>query len=394
MRKTFHRIFLTATVCLLLCAGIAAADGETLYRTEYCFREGDFSTADMGGVDGIFVTAVPDASVAVVKLGNRTVCVGDTVAAASLNDLRLVPTCTETKDAVLTYCPIYGTYPAAPTQLTIRIQSGKNEAPKAANVDFETYKNIANDGKLSATDKEGGELTFQLVDAPKRGTVTISDDGTFVYTPRENKVGEDRFTYTATDDAGNVSKPATVNIRILDPKEKMTFSDLSDDPGCFEAMWLREQGLCGGRTIGAQTCFYPQETVSRGEFLVMAMELFGITPDAKANLSSVCDADDVPVWMQSYLSAALRRDIVRGRPSPDGLCFAANDAITGREAAVMLQNILELPVPTATVKTSQADWSANAVAALSDAGICMDYGDTSMTRIEVANLLYRVSGLT
>lgn len=393
MRKTFRSIFFTALIGLLLCTGVLAADGETLCQTEYCFSEGDFSSAETGGVDGIFVTAVPDASVAVVKLGSRTIRPGDTLAAASLSALRLVPTCTETSDAVLTYCPIYGSCPASPTQLTIRIQSGKNEAPKANNIDFETYKNIANDGKLSATDKEGGELTYQLVDAPKRGTVTLSDDGTFVYTPDKNKVGDDRFTYTATDDAGNVSKPATVSIRILNPTQKMTFSDLSGDLSCFEAMWTQEQGLCSGRTIASEYCYCPHETVSRGEFLVMAMELFGISPDEEASLTAISDADAVPVWVQPYLSAALRHGIVRGKNTSGRLCFCANDAITGQEAAVMLENILELPVPTAAAKSSQPSWAAYAVAALSDAGIRADFSSAEMTRIEAASLLYRLSDL-
>lgn len=389
MQKTFRRIWMATLVCALLGVSVLAADGETHYQSEYCFSEGDFSTAEMGGVDGIFVTAVPDASVAVIKLGNRTICVGDTLTAASLNDLRLVPTCAETSDAVIGYCPIYGTYPNSPAQLTIRIQSGKNEAPKASNIDFETYKNIANDGKLSASDKEGGELSYQLIEAPKRGTVKISADGTFVYTPDENKVGEDHFTYTATDDAGNVSKPATVNIRILDPKQKMTFSDLTGDLNCFEAMWMQEQGLCGGRTIGSQYCFCPQESVSRGEFLVMAMELFGISPATQTELTGIADAETVPAWLQPYLSAALQSGIVQGMPTGDGLCFCADDAITGQQAAVILQNILELPVPTAVTNHSQPTWAVNAVEALSNAGIRLDYSSAEMTRIEAAELLYQ-----
>lgn len=391
MQNMFHKIFSATLICVLLCTAVLAADGETLYRTEYCFSEGDFSGTEMGGVDGIFVTAVPDASIAIVKLGSRTICAGDTLTAASLNDLKLIPTVDETCDAVLTYCPIYGTYPASPTELTIRIQSGKNEAPKANNLEFETYKNIANDGKLSASDKEGGELTYQLADEPKRGTVTISSDGTFVYSPHENKVGEDSFTYTATDDAGNVSKPATVKIRILNPTEKMTFFDLSGDMSCFEAMWAQENGLCSGRAVGSNYCFCPQETVSRGEFLVMAMELFGISADTEAKELPFADAAEVPEWMKPYLSAAVHRDIVHGIPGDNGLCFSSERPITGEEAAVMLQNILELPVPAAKSASSQPTWSANAVMALSDAGICADFGSSEMTRIEVAELLYQIS---
>ncbi len=393
MYAFFRKFLLAAVLILALCVSVFAADAETMYHSEYCFSEADFCVSDMGSVDGIFITAVPDAAVAVVRLGNRTIRAGDVLSAYSLDQLKLIPACSETCNAVITYCPIYGNYLAEPAELTIRIQSGKNEAPKASNVEFETYKNVANDGKLSAADPEEGQLTYQLVDAPKRGSVKFEDDGTFIYTPEKNKVGEDRFTYTVTDEAGNVSKPATVNIKILNPTEKMTFADMEENLNCFEAMWLQEQGLCSGRTIGTQYCFGPQETVSRGEFLVMAMELLGVPIEQDAASVTFADSSDAPLWMQPYLTSALRHGMIRGQSSEAGLCFYPNEAITGQEAAVMLQNILELPVPAATLQTAQPAWAIRSVLALSDAGICADYSETAMTRIEVAILLYQISDL-
>ena len=94
--------------------------------------------------------------------------------------------------------------------MTLKIGSGKNEAPTAQDSDFETYKNIAAPVPLSIQDPENDELTVTIVSQPKRGTVEVSDDGTVTYTPTENKVGKDSFTYTVTDTAGNVSEEATV----------------------------------------------------------------------------------------------------------------------------------------------------------------------------------------
>ncbi|MDA0704661.1 MAG: Ig-like domain-containing protein [Proteobacteria bacterium] len=64
-----------------------------------------------------------------------------------------------------------------------------------------------------------------LIDAevntgPAHGTVTLSDDGSFVYTPDAGYVGADSFTYRVIDDGGtanggqNTSAPATVSIFI------------------------------------------------------------------------------------------------------------------------------------------------------------------------------------
>ena len=60
-------------------------------------------------------------------------------------------------------------------------------------------------------------LTFTIVKKPSRGDVTVQSDGTFVYTPRKNKVGTDTYRYTAADGKGGVSEEATVTVEILKP---------------------------------------------------------------------------------------------------------------------------------------------------------------------------------
>ncbi|MGB3402776.1 MAG: Ig-like domain-containing protein [Microcoleaceae cyanobacterium] len=59
--------------------------------------------------------------------------------------------------------------------------------------------------------------TVAIVDNPGNGTVTVNPDGTVEYTPNPGFVGEETFTYTVTDDEGNVSEPATVSVIVQDP---------------------------------------------------------------------------------------------------------------------------------------------------------------------------------
>lgn len=99
--------------------------------------------------------------------------------------------------------------------------------------------------------------------------------------------------------------------------------------------------------------------------------------------------------MRPYLSAALRCGVVSGIPASDGLLFAPNQPVTCAQAAVMLQNILQLPQPeTATVfapETILPTWAASAVSTLAAADLqldCADY-DRSLTRREAACLLYQ-----
>lgn len=389
MKFLFRIVSLTVLSALILCGGILAADGETLYNAEYCFSRADFADDSLDELSGIFVTAVPDRELATVMLGRRIICAGDVLPADALAQLCLQPMSTENADAVLCYQPICGSALGEPAQVTIRIQSGKNESPTAQGAELETYKNIANDGKLTGSDPEGSALSFQLEQPPKRGTVTIEADGTFVYTPNKNKVGEDSFTFTVTDEAGNVSLPATVKINILKPTEAMSFADLENSTDCFEAMWLAETGIAGGRQVGSRLCFCPQDTVSRGEFLLMVMELGGLSGEESQSVS--CFTDCSRSWLESPLAEALRYGIITGESSGQGPVFRPNDPITGQEAAVMLQNLLDLPVPAAAYDCDCDDWACHAVFALSDAGISLPVADRALSRIEAAQLLYQAA---
>ena len=385
---------LSATASSVPTARIPAAVSdsvETLYSAEYCFCEADFHADTMTDLSGIFVTGVPEEAVAAVRLGQRVIRAGDVLPLECLSQLTLQPACGGDCDAVLTYNPIRGTHLEPPATLTIRIKSGKNEAPKAVDTEFETYKNIANDGQLTGTDAENAPLTFQLVDAPKRGVVKLEENGAFVYTPNKNKVGEDSFTFTVTDDAGNVSKPATVKVRILKPSDSRTFADLDGTQDQFEAMWTRTAGLCSGRSIGGTLCYGGQENVSRSEFLVMAMKLGGVPVEESLTVSGFADAQDAPAWLQPYLSSAMRRGIVRGTAAEEGLVFLPNEPITAEQAASILQNIWKLPVSAATADTS--DWTADALRALAEAGIPMKDAEETLTRLDAARLFYQINKL-
>jgi hypothetical protein len=49
---------------------------------------------------------------------------------------------------------------------------------------------------------------------PTHGTLTISSDGSFTYTPNSGFVGVDTFKYTCRDSSGNLSSPVTVTISV------------------------------------------------------------------------------------------------------------------------------------------------------------------------------------
>ena len=344
--------------------------------------------------EGVYVASVPSQLDAEVSLGARTLRAGDVLDRSMLSQLLVLPAENRDASCELVYCPIEGGEVQPSRALELSILTGKNEAPVCRDVKFETYKNIANTGVLSASDPEGDTLTYQLVKEPKRGTVDIAPDGSFTYTPAQNKVGKDVFTYTATDSAGNVSNVANVTVKIVKPTDKAMYQDLSGDSLAYTAMWLKDRGVYTGKRIAGNLCFEPEGTLTRGEFLVMAMKLLGAEPESARLTSGFADESKTPAWMRPYIVSAFKSGMVSGVTSPDGMVFRPSSNLTRAEAAVMLQNILDLPQSQEAAVFSEdcavPVWAQASVSALESAGISIPVTTSAenLTRREAAELLY------
>lgn len=383
----------------------------------YEFTGAEFTGAGES-VEGVLVRAVPDQELCLLCLGDRIIRAGDVLPKGELSRLALRPVRDASAEADIEYQPIVQGRLGERCVCTMMIRSTKNEPPTALDGAYETYKNVAYEGVLRAIDPEGDALTYQIVEQPRKGTVELADGGAFVYTPKKNKVGDDRFTFTATDLAGNVSEPAAVSVRILQPLDTQTFDDLSPETQ-FPAMWLREQGLFGGTRVGDALCFGPEQTVSRGEFLTMAMRLSGIEPEIGLCSAVFADWDDAPAWMQRYLYSALRRGLVSGCATENGLVFLPNQPIKADEAAAILTRCFGLhtaqevgsfdaqgddaeanmpgaeslaDMPGAESLADVPVWAEASVRALYSAGLTLPCAaEAPLTRMQVARLLLAVS---
>lgn len=399
---------LTALVLVLGLSGTALAL-EVDCDTTYCFSADDFGTAEEA-LTGICITGLPDATAGTAMLGHRVLRSGDILTADQVASMTFVPLQTETdQDAVMTYLPIYQNRVAPSAEMTISIRGREDKAPVAEDSTAETYKNLPNDGKLKASDPEGHILTYTVVRPPKRGEVTLKADGSFTYTPKKNKVGVDSFTYTAVDPAGNVSREATVTITILKPTEKVQYQDTAGKSCRFAAEWMKNTGIFVAEQVGGESCFQPEKTVTRGEFLTMLTKALNLPVDAEAEFTGY--TDEVPGWLKPYLAAAARSGLLSGMP--DAETFGADRAITGAEAALMLQNALDLAVTTqadaplaetqsgkVTLSEMEAAaqaaleaapvWAETALEALECNGIQLAANE-ALTRGQAAEILYQAS---
>jgi hypothetical protein len=383
---------LCLALCLVCALGLVggALALELDCDEQYCFQTSDFS--DDETLTGICITGLPDPSAGTVMLGTRVLRPGDILTADQIRQMTFVPLRTEEDlDACVTYLPIYPNRVESDTTMSISIRGKEDKAPVAEDDAMETYKNLPNTGKLKAYDPEEQPLTYSIIRQPKRGTVTVAEDGSFTYTPKKNKVGTDSFTYTATDPAGKVSREATVTIQIMKPTNPKQYTDTIGSDCRFAAEWMKNTGLFVGEQVGGTTCFQPEKTVSRGEFLTMLVKTLDMNVDEDADFTGFID--EAPNWLKPYLAAALRSGMTENWP--DSQCFGASQSITGAEAALLVQNALNLPSSIVTGKETDGElpvWAETAVAAMSEQGIELD-PTAELTRQTVAMMLYDVSKL-
>jgi VCBS repeat-containing protein len=101
----------------------------------------------------------------------------------------------------------------------IQITVGRNHAPVANDNSYSTNKNtaltISATGVLgNDTDADFNSLTAVLASNPSHGSVSLSSNGSFTYTPATNYTGADSFTYFANDGTVNSNTTATVSITV------------------------------------------------------------------------------------------------------------------------------------------------------------------------------------
>ena len=379
---------LSFALAALLALGIAgsALAAEVDCDSVYCFSQEDFAGDEE--LRGIGITGLPDSSAGTVMLGTRVIRSGDILTAEQLQQLTFHPLRTES-DAVatVTYLPIYENRVAPAATMTVSIRGKEDRAPIAEDLALETYKNLAIDGKLKVSDPEGTAVTYTLTRAPKRGEATIRADGSFTYTPKKNKVGTDSFTYTATDAAGNVSREATVTMQVMKTVNKTQYTDTIGTDCRFAAEWMKNTGLFVGECINGETCFQPEKTVTRGEFVAMLVQALGLPVEETATNTGF--SDDVPSWLRPYLAAAQRAGLMENWQEGD--VFGAEKPITGAQAAVLLQNALQMPAAAVSTEDAYPEWAASAMATMAENGIVL--ADSAMTRGRMALALYQASKL-
>lgn len=362
------------------------------------FDADDFARAmNLSSVESITITEAPPIADGELLIGTAVVNGNQTVSAANIS---LMTYSQKSDTSTSSYFKFRTENSPYEIKCELYMLDSANRAPTLSvapelTLDVSTHKNVKLYGTLSAYDPEGDDMRIEIVSYPKRGILTMLDnsEGRYTYTPAENFTGADSFTYVARDKYGNYSAAKTVSLTVRSTSAAVEYEDLSDSPYHNAALTMAEYRIMGA---GEGSLFLPDGTVSREDFLIMAMRSVGVTDVAAVSSTPFADTADMTDTGRAYVSAAYELGYVKGVYVDGTLCYLPNEPISRAEAAVIVANIIDAASPAITpVFADSADvpaFARGAVASLNYMGILADRGGSIManadlTRGEAAQML-------
>lgn len=352
-----------------------------LCGNEISFTAEDFKRAmNLSELNYITVKSLPEPGEGTLFVGSVGASEGQVISAGSLSLLSFAAANDKSPSEATMEVSVNGSDYTVTCRLCLLDRL--NYTPTVAlastvSLNIETYKGIPTAGSVSAYDPEGDEITYEIVRYAAHGRVTLTDchTGAYVYTPDAGFTGQDSFDYVVYDRYGNYSTSATVSINVTARPATVTYADTDGRTDASAILSVSSMGLMNGTQVGSQTYFKPDESISRAEFLVTAMQAAGITADmtVSAKTPDFADLTDIPVAMRPYVAYAVEKNYIGGKTVDGKLCFRPNATISRAEAAVILSNIIGYAVEDTVTAFADADtlpvWSGEAFTSLRALGI-------------------------
>ena len=351
----------------------------------------------------ITVQSVPSVADGELLLGASRIVAGQTITAEQMPNMVFHSTI---ENALYTSFTFTANGTGTPIVCSLYLMDELNYTPTVSmasglSLKRNTYKGMSLYGTLSAYDPDGDTIRFEIVSYPQNGSLQLTDftRGNYVYKPYASYVGTDSFTYVARDPYGNYSAAATVSISVELSGISVEYADMKNSKAQASAIALTEKGIMSGTQVGSLHYFYPTQSVSRVEFLVMAMNASGITDVPECKATSFADDADIPESMKGYVAVAQSLGYIEGSIVDGKSCFLPNEALTRAQAAVILERMLGLEdavvVPTFADHSEIPVWAADAIFSLNAVGILTTDSDyitptAELTREQTAQILAAV----
>lgn len=353
-----------------------------------------FSAADFESFLGtkpekIKIVSLPDEKSGRLMFGEKAVSAGDEINIESVSALRFVPAA---KNASSTF--EFSVDGDEKFICSVNSMPALNFAPTVSDESLAVEKEIPCFGTLSSVDKEGDAVTYFVTSAAKHGELTLDNiTGKFIYSPDKNFSGKDRFRFVAKDYYGNISKEAEIKITVS--KSSIKYCDMAGNDAYTAASVLGGKEILLGETIGGEKYFYPEKTVTREEFLIMAMNALDL-PTADDVATAFADDAGITAQRRKYVTAAVSGGIIFGVDYEDGKRFDGASPITARQAATIVSRLMSKTSPSLSevlpVAASCGDEVTDeGLAAMASLGYFSGMkADDTLTRADAAKIIYKM----
>ena len=381
---------------------IAVANDVKVIKTgllgqKICFNDADFKSAlALADFESITVTEIPSSTDGTLLIGGRRVGAGRVIKEKNLGALVFVPKSEETTEATFKF-KVNGYAGNAEIECVMKFIDKVNYAPEAeASVTVRTQEEISVFSTLSASDPEGDSISYIIVSYPKDGVLTVMDNGEYCYSPNEGYKGRDSFTFVARDEYGNYSEPMKINLKVEQRMCDTVYADMTERAEYNAAVAMTAIGVMNGRILGDDKYFMPDETVSRAEFVALAMKAMGVRRDSTLQYTYFDDDQSIPTALKGYVATAARLGYIDGDFADGKLMFSPNEAITGYEAARIMARIIgadsEGEESVFAGDDSIPVWARASVGAMRSLGVISDdvVLTERVTRASAAEYLYRL----
>lgn len=358
---------------------VSAITGE-----EVVFSPEQFSEAvGASSYEKLKITALPKESDGSLYFGDVLATEGQVIKRESVSSLRFEPA-ENAKSASFDF-----TFDDAYSMTcNVVFTDKKNSSPTALeSPELSAFVKTAVSGEMRGYDKDGDSLFYEVVSYPLGGELRFdSKTGEFTYTAG-SRVMEDSFTYRVKDSKGNLSEKCEYTLNITENSTKTVFDDMDES---VAAVAMAEGGYMSCVRDNGKTYFSPDSEVSRLDFLVAAMNVFGANNIPKVESTGFADDSAIAKDHKGYVYGAAKLGIIS-----EGGSFRPNDKITKAEASVILNRIIGYTAETVTEMAEVPEWAMSDVCAMYELGVYDLEGGaaspaSSMTKDDTAQMLYRV----
>ncbi len=188
----------SASITILPVNDYPTADNQSIVVQEDGLYSGNLSASDVDG-DSLSFTSSSLASKGIVAVNSN-------------GTFTYRPNSNVTGTDSFTFSASDGTVQSSSATVSITINP-VNDAPVVGNLAVSVDENHSYTGQLSGTDQDNDTLSFSAASQPANGSLALSGNGAFTYTPNQNYNGSDSFTYRASDGSLQ-SNTATVSITV------------------------------------------------------------------------------------------------------------------------------------------------------------------------------------